>query len=469
MQKVFIIEDDRIQRITMADEIKDAGFKVVEFSEPLIALQQLKEQQVDMIFCDLKLPQIDGIEFLKRAKKINPEVSVVIMTSYATYPEAVKAIKLGAYDFITKPIPTEEILLLLEKNKEFQKITNENINLRKQITEQNDFSTFIGSPENVKKIQNLINTVASTASTILIIGETGTGKELVAKLIHYNSNRSKYPLIKVNCAILAREIFESELFGHTKGAFTGAEKEKKGRFELAVGGSIYLDDIDDLPLELQVKLLRVIEEREIERVGSSEPIKIDVRLIASTKKDLKKLVAEGKFREDLFYRLNVIPIYLQPLRERKKDISELFNYFIKKIYNYEHKKIDFKPLVSELLYNREINYNIEVSLLLDRMKSFDLDSILEERDFFKLSRIIKNYLDEISQIGIEINNIKFLLNKHENLDSTLIHITNKNINQLEKVYNFFQKDYEKIREHFLKESDKYSFLPTSIRRLKKSS
>jgi len=350
MQKVFIIEDDRIQRITMADEIKDAGFKVVEFSEPLIALQQLKEQQVDMIFCDLKLPQIDGIEFLKRAKKINSEVSVVIMTSFATYPEAVKAIKLGAYDFITKPISTEEILLLLEKNKEFQKITNENINLRKQITEQNDFSTFIGSPENVKKIQNLINTVASTASTILIIGETGTGKELVAKLIHYNSNRSKYPLIKVNCAILAREIFESELFGHTKGAFTGAEKEKKGRFELAVGGSIYLDDIDDLPLELQVKLLRVIEEREIERVGSSEPIKIDVRLIASTKKDLKKLVAEGKFREDLFYRLNVIPIYLQPLRERKKDISELFNYFIKKFTN------NSNVIIEDKVYEALTNY-----------------------------------------------------------------------------------------------------------------
>lgn len=330
MQKVFIIEDDRIQRITMADEIKDAGFKVVEFSEPLIALQQLKEQQVDMVFCDLKLPQIDGIEFLKRAKKINPEVSVVIMTSYATYPEAVQAIKLGAYDFITKPISTEEILLLLEKNKEYQKIANENINLRKQITEQNDFSSFIGSPENIKKIQNLIKTVADTGSTILITGETGTGKELVTKLIHYNSNRSKYSLIKVNCAILAREIFESELFGHTKGAFTGAEKEKKGRFELADGGSIYLDDIDDLPLELQVKLLRVIEEREIERVGSSEPIKIDVRLIASTKKDLKKLVSEGKFREDLFYRLNVIPIDIQPLRERKKDVHELFNYFVNK-------------------------------------------------------------------------------------------------------------------------------------------
>ena len=340
MQKVFIIEDDRIQRITLADEIRDAGYKVVEFAEPLIALQQLKEQQVDVVFCDLKLPQIDGIEFLQRAKKIDPEVSVIIMTSYATYPESVKAIKLGAYDFITKPIKTEDILLLLEKNKEYQKIYNENVNLRSQVVKQNEFSSYIGSKENVKKIQNLVNIVSVSDSTILITGETGTGKELVAKLVHYNSNRSKNALIKVNCAILAREIFESELFGHAKGAFTGAEKEKKGRFEMADGGTIYLDDIDDLPLDLQVKLLRVIEEREVERVGSNEPIKIDVRLIASTKKDLKKLVQEGKFREDLFYRLNVIPINLQPLRERKSDIHELFNFFINKFSNNKSYAVD---------------------------------------------------------------------------------------------------------------------------------
>lgn len=349
MQKVFIIEDDRIQRITMADEIRDAGFKVFEFSEPLIALQQLKEQHVDIIFCDLKLPQIDGIEFLQRAKKIDSEVSIVIMTSFATYPESVKAIKLGAYDFITKPFKTESILLLLEKNKEYQKIHNENVKLRSQIVEQNEFSSFIGSKENVKKIQNLVQIVATTGSTILITGETGTGKELVAKLIHNNSNRSNNPMIKVNCAILAREIFESELFGHSKGAFTGAEKEKKGRFEMADGGTIYLDDIDDLPLDLQVKLLRVIEEREVERVGGIEPIKIDVRIIASTKKDLKKLVEEGKFREDLFYRLNVIPVNLQPLRERKADIHELFNFFIHKFSNNKNFIVDER--VYEVLKN----------------------------------------------------------------------------------------------------------------------
>lgn len=340
MQKVFIIEDDRIQRITLADEIKDAGFQVHEFAEPRIALQQLKEQQVDMIFCDLKLPQMDGIEFLQKAKKINSQVSIVIMTSYATFPEAVLAIKLGAFDFITKPYKTEEILLLLEKNKEFQKISNENTELRSQLIKEHDFSSFIGSTEHVKKIHELVKVVANSASTILIIGETGTGKELLTKLIHYNSNRSKYSLVKVNCAILARELFESELFGHTKGAFTGAEKEKKGRFEIADGGTMYLDDIDDLPLELQVKLLRVIEEREIERLGGSEPIKIDVRIIASTKKDLKKLVADGKFREDLFYRLNVIPINLEPLRERNEDVPELFNYFVNHFSNTKNFSID---------------------------------------------------------------------------------------------------------------------------------
>ncbi|NOX45673.1 MAG: sigma-54-dependent Fis family transcriptional regulator [Chlorobi bacterium] len=325
--KIFVVDDERIIRVSLVDDLRDAGYKVREFSNARIALMTMQEDMPDVVISDMKMPEMDGLEFLKKAKELNPDVYFIMMTAFSTVSTAVEAMKHGAYDYINKPFNNEKLLIILRRIKELIKVKDENKYLRKQIEQEFDLSSFVGKSGPMTEVFDLIKIVADKTTSVLITGETGTGKELLTKVIHYNSNRRKNPLIKVSCAILNREIFESELFGHVKGAFTGADSDKKGRFELADTGTIYLDDIDDVPLELQVKLLRALEEREIERLGGKEPIKIDFRVIASTKKDLKRLVEEGKFREDLFYRLNVFPINIPPLRERVSDIPALVDHF----------------------------------------------------------------------------------------------------------------------------------------------
>lgn len=325
---IFVVEDERILRVTLADDLRDAGYKVFEFADAVAALTQLQTQEVDIIISDIKMPRMDGLDFLQKVRTFNPEISVVMMTAFATVETAVQAMKAGAYDFLTKPFSNDQALLVVQRIAELKAVKKDNKILRSQLAAQYDFSSFVGAQNETESLFELIKIVACTNTTVLISGETGTGKELLTNILHYNSNRSKLPLIKVSCAILSREIFESELFGHEKGAFTGADKIRKGRFEMANQGTLYLDDIDDVPLDLQVKLLRVLEQQEIERVGGTETIKIDVRMIASTKVDLKKLVAEGKFREDLYFRLHVFPIELKPLREKKNDIAYLLKHFV---------------------------------------------------------------------------------------------------------------------------------------------
>ena len=326
--KIFLAEDERILRVSLADELRDAGYKVWEFSEANGVLQRITTECPDLLITDIRMPGISGLELLEKVKKISPQTAVVVMTAYASIDTAIKALKSGAYDYLTKPFRNEEILHLAKRVSELLEIQKDNQRLQTQISEKFDFSSFVGESEPVKKIFELIESVAHSNASILITGETGTGKEMLANVIHYNSNRSTKPFVKVSCAILAREVFESELFGHEKGSFTGAEKNRKGRFEAADKGTIYLDDIDDVPVELQVKLLRVLQEQEVEPVGTSNGIKVDVRVLASTKYDLKKLIAEGKFRDDLFYRLNVIPIHIPPLRERKDDVKVLAQKFM---------------------------------------------------------------------------------------------------------------------------------------------
>lgn len=298
--KIYIVDDERIIRVSLADELKDEGFEVMEFAHAAPALLKMKEEQPDIVITDLKMPDINGVEFLKKIKQINSNIFVVLMTAYSSVQTAVEAMKLGAYDYIEKPFDNEKILLIIDRILEFKKVKDENKELKKKLKQDYDFSSYVGNSERVNEIFDLVKIVAQKPTTVLLAGETGTGKELLTNIIHYNSKRSKKPLVKVSCAILSREIFESELFGHSKGAFTGAVSDKIGKFELANEGTLYLDDIDDVPLDLQVKLLRALEEREIERLGSNKVIKVDIRLIASTKKDLRKMVDEGKFREDLF-------------------------------------------------------------------------------------------------------------------------------------------------------------------------
>jgi len=379
MLKILIVDDERIVRVTTADDLRDAGYIVREFSSAQAALQHLSEtdSNVGIVITDLKMPNMDGLEFLARIKKINPDIFVLLMTAHATVQTAVTAMKLGAYDYISKPFEIEELLLTIARIKEIKEVKDENRQLRFQVRKQFDLTSFIGLSEATNKVFDLVKIIADKSTTVLVVGETGTGKELLTNIIHFNSNRSHKPLIKVSCAILSREIFESELFGHEKGAFTGAEKAKIGRFEMANTGTLYLDDIDDIPYDLQVKLLRALEEGEIERVGGTETIKIDVRVIASTKKNLKDMVAEGKFREDLFYRLNVFPINLPPLRERPGDISVLAKHFAIEFAGGTPITIDSE--VIEILKQYPFHGNVrEIKNLMERLVLLSKNGVIDK-------------------------------------------------------------------------------------------
>ena len=378
--RIFVVDDERIIRVTTADDLREAGHQVREFSSAQAALQHMREEDsgVDIILTDLKMPDMDGLEFMSRVKQDRPEVFVLLMTAYATVDTAVEAMKSGAYDYIAKPFSMDELLLTIDRIKEIKLVKDENRQLRSQVAKKFDMSSFVGDSKETQKVFDLVKIIAEKPTTVLITGETGTGKELLTNIIHFNSNRKRGPFIKVSCAILSREIFESELFGHVKGAFTGAESAKTGRFELANNGTLYLDDIDDIPYDLQVKLLRALEEGEIERVGGGETIKIDVRVIASTKKDLKQLVAEGKFREDLFYRLNVFPINLPPLRERQGDIVLLARHFVREFSQGNEVTID--PEVMEILKQYPFPGNIrEIKNLMERLVLLSSDGVIDKR------------------------------------------------------------------------------------------
>ncbi len=362
---IFVVDDIRIFRLTLSDELRDAGYEVYEFANGQAALMQIPEIKPDVIISDIKMPIMDGQELLNRVKTQFEDIFFILMTAHASIDSAVKAMKEGAYDYLVKPFETEHLLMMLERLIEFKKLKTENIALKKNIFEKYNFSTFVGNSPEVKNVFKLVEKVMDSNTTILIKGETGTGKELLTNVIHYNSNRKDKPFVKVSCAILSKEIFESELFGHVKGAFTGADETKIGRFELADTGTLYLDDIDDIPLNLQVKLLRVLEEGEIEKLGSPKTIKVDVRIIASTKVDLKELVQQGKFRQDLFYRLNVYPIKLPPLRERTGDVKVLIDYFAKK---YSKNNLKIEPEVYKILSSYEFPGNVrELKNLIERL------------------------------------------------------------------------------------------------------
>lgn len=364
--RIYVVDDERIIRVSLADELRDAGFEVFEFAHANAALMKMRDLKPDLVITDLKMPDIDGVELLKRVKEIDQNIFVILMTAYSTVSTAVETMKLGAYDYIEKPFDNQSVLLIIERIIELKQIKDENKELKIKLNQKYDFSSFVGDSPAIDKVFDLVKIVAKKDTSILIIGETGTGKELLTNIIHYNCSRNKKPLIKVSCAILNRDIFESELFGHEKGAFTGAVSEKIGRFEMANEGTLYLDDIDDIPLDLQVKLLRALEEGEIERVGGTKVIKVDIRLIASTKKNLRKMVDEGKFREDLYYRLNIFPIMLPPLRERPKDIVNLTNHFISVFAPNEDIAIDDDAL--NILKNYHFRGNVrELKNLAERL------------------------------------------------------------------------------------------------------
>ncbi|OHB98010.1 MAG: Fis family transcriptional regulator [Planctomycetes bacterium RIFCSPLOWO2_12_38_17] len=302
-----------------------------------------------IVLTDLVMPEMDGIEVLKKIKQQNPHIAVVVMTSYGTITNAVEAMKLGAADYVTKPFKRDELIVVIEKILQLQRLEGEVDRLRSELGEKYTFKNIIGESPKIKKIFEIISDVSNTEANILIQGETGTGKELVARAIHYDSVRKNYPFVKVDCAALTETLLESELFGHEKGAFTGAIKDRVGRFRTADGGTIFLDEIGNIPITVQAKLLRVLQDCEFEAVGSDKPVKVDVRIIAATNADLEENVEKGIFRRDLFYRLNVIRIFLPPLRERIDDISILASHFLSIYSKKNRKKVD--RISSEALNN----------------------------------------------------------------------------------------------------------------------
>ena len=338
MAKILIIEDNDTMREGMAAIIGKMGHECDAASSGRAGLALVEKKAFDLIVTDYRMEGMDGIEVLKQGKLKAPGTEVLIITAYGTIELAVEAMKLGAVDFITKPFSHDEFKLKIERileriqeRKELARITDENIYLRDELEEQFNYGEIIGKSRAMQDVYRTIEKVAATDSSVLIYGESGTGKELIARAIHKLSPRKDKPFIRVNCSALVETLLESELFGHEKGAFTGAVKQKKGRFELAHQGSIFLDEIGDISPNMQLKLLRVLQEKEFERVGSEETIHVDVRILTATNKNLSELVQDGKFREDLFYRLHVIPVYLPPLRERKDDMPLLVNHFIKKL------------------------------------------------------------------------------------------------------------------------------------------
>ncbi len=325
---ILVIDDEEIMREVITRLLEGEGYRVTAASGGEEGLQILERDTIDLVLLDLMLPGVGGLETLQRIVRLSPDILVIMITAYASIENAVTATKLGAFDFITKPFKNDELLLVVKNGLEKRQLQLENLQLRRTLRTQSEFNSIVGKNERMRQIFDLISQVGPRRSTVLICGESGTGKELIAKAIHNCSPRAEKAFLPVNSGAIPFDLLESELFGHVKGAFTGASATKRGLFEAADGGTIFLDEIGNLPMETQAKLLRVIQERELRRVGGLDSIKIDVRIIAATNIDLKAAVDAGRFRDDLYYRLNVISILLPPLRERKDDIPLLTDHFI---------------------------------------------------------------------------------------------------------------------------------------------
>lgn len=325
---IVVVDDDHGVREVLYHLLIQEGYQVTVVPDGPSAIQAVKDTVVQVVIADLRLPGMDGLQVLERVTQLDAKIVGIVMTGYGTIDSAVKAMKAGAFDFITKPFDADAVSIVVNKALEFQRLRQENVLLRKTVRDQYRMEHLIGNSDAMRNLLQFIDKVADSDSTILILGESGTGKELIARTIHYNSARRDHPLVPVNCGAIPENLLESELFGHEKGAFTGAVNARMGRFEMAHGGTLFLDEVGEMSLALQVKLLRVLQERCFERVGGTKTIGVDVRILAATNQDLEVAVQEKRFRKDLFYRLSVIPVTIPPLRERLSDIPQLIEHFI---------------------------------------------------------------------------------------------------------------------------------------------
>ena len=344
---LLLVEDEAALREATAERLEEHGYLVVQAESGEDALQRLSDFAFDVVITDLRLPGIDGTQVLEGALELYPDIVAVVVTGFGTVKDAVAAIKRGASDFITKPFPFDHLLHILTTALEQRRLKSENAYLRSQLEERYSFEGIVGRSQSMRRLFQMLETVAGATSTILVTGETGTGKELVARAIHHNSPRRRHRFVALNCGAIPETLLEAELFGHVRGAFTGAVATRQGRLEQAHRGTLFLDEVGTMSLSLQAKLLRSLQEREFERLGDSQPVRVDVRVIAATNADLEQMVEEGTFRKDLFYRLNVIPIHLPPLSERREDIPLLVKSFILKLSQHH------EPPRSDVVFSQE--------------------------------------------------------------------------------------------------------------------
>jgi two-component system response regulator PilR (NtrC family) len=382
VEKILVVDDEQSLREVLSIMLKRAGYAVTIAMDGEDAVELLQKEIFDLVITDLRMPKVDGMEVLKAVKSASPETVVLIITAFASADSAVEAMKQGAYDYLTKPFQVDEVQLIIRNALEKRRLTTEKMLLKREMASQSSFAQLVGQSEAIQRVFEVVRKVADSKSNVLICGESGTGKELVARAIHYNSARSALPFVAVNCSAVPETLLESELFGHMKGSFTGAIANKAGLFEIANGGTIFLDEIGDTTPTIQVKLLRVIQEREFRRVGGSQDIKVDVRIVAATNKDLEKAVADGSFREDLYYRLDVIPIRLPPLRMRTGDIPLLVNHFLERFAKESGKpKPVFSSDAMHVLLEHEWRGNVrELENLIERVVAFSVDGPVTEAD-----------------------------------------------------------------------------------------
>jgi two-component system NtrC family response regulator len=457
--KILITEDEKSQRDLLEGFLKKEGFFVDAVTNGREALQKLEGNFYDIALIDYKMPELDGHQTLQEIRRLYPDLPVVMMTAYGTVETAVASMKEGALDYLTKPIDLDELLLIFQKVIERSNLIRENKELRAQLQERYTFHNIVyGSPK-MEEVMGLVARVAPSQATVLIRGESGTGKELIAHAIHYASPRSGRPLVKVNCSAIPETLLESELFGHEKGAFTGAAQKRIGRFEEAGGGSIFLDEIGDLAPGTQIKLLRILQEKEFQRVGSNFNLKTDVRVITATHRDLEEAMKKGEFREDLYYRLNVISIHLPPLRERKEDIPLLIDYFLKKYSKQNQKSIsDISKEARNLLLHypypgnvRELENFIERAVVLCRGEiittqdlPFHLQEGKTEREW-EFQKRVKKLPESLEEVERDL--IVKALHQHQGIQTKAA----ESLGISERVLRYKMKKY-RIRLNEVKES-----------------
>ncbi|MBW1982325.1 MAG: sigma-54-dependent Fis family transcriptional regulator [Deltaproteobacteria bacterium] len=372
--RILVVDDEAAHRHMLETVLSAEGYEVEQADDGQTAIGAVEQRFYDLILLDIRMSKVDGIEALRKIKELSPGIPIIIMTAYASVNTAIDALKSGAYDYLTKPLDIDELKILVGKALRHRQLEQENIFLKERLDDRFDFSNIIARSESMKKLFDTMALVAPTEATVLIVGESGTGKELIANAIHQNSPRRDNPFVKVNCAALPETLLESELFGHEKGAFTGAVSRRQGRFQLAHRGSIFLDEIGEMAAATQAKILRVLQEREVEALGSSRTIKVDVRVIAATNKNLQSEIEQGRFREDLYFRLNVVTLSVPPLRDRRDDIPLLADFFLKQYAEKNRRHIKgFSPRALDILMRhnwpgnvRELENVVERAVIMAR-------------------------------------------------------------------------------------------------------